>query len=166
MRMRLRWIDPEVMSVDTREGRLTLGALFVPLFIEQLLMNLMGTVNTLVLGRYSDEAVAAVGAANQVVTLVFTFYAVISGGTSIVISHRLGAGKRKEASDAAFTSLLFSGALSFVCGIVLAAFAHPVMAMLNLQGEVLFMAVRYFRIVIGFSFMQGIISAASAILRS
>ena len=166
MRMRLRWIDPEVMSVDTREGRLTLGALFVPLFIEQLLMNLMGTVNTLVLGRYSDEAVAAVGAANQVVTLVFTFYAVISGGTSIVISHRLGAGKRKEASDAAFTSLLFSGALSFVCGIVLAAFAQPVMAMLNLQGEVLFMAVRYFRIVIGFSFMQGIISAASAILRS
>ena len=97
MRMKLRLIDREVTSVDTREGRLTLWALFVPLFIEQLLMNLMGTVNTLVLGHYSDEAVAAVGAANQVVSLVFTFYAVISGGTSIVISHRLGAGKKKEA---------------------------------------------------------------------
>ncbi len=166
MRMKLRWIDPEVMSVNTREGRLTLGTLFVPLFIEQLLMNLMGTVNTLVLGRYSDEAVAAVGAANQVVTLIFTFYAVVSGGTSIVISHRLGAGKRKEASDAAFASLCFSGALSLVCGLALAAFAEPIMAMLNLQGEVLSMAVKYFQIVIGFSVMQGIISAASAILRS
>ena len=61
MRMKLRLIDREVTSVDTREGRLTLWALFVPLFIEQLLMNLMGTVNTLVLGHYSDEAVAAVG---------------------------------------------------------------------------------------------------------
>lgn len=164
--MKLRWIDPEVTAVDTREGRLTLGALFVPLFIEQLLMNLMGTVNTLVLGHYSDEAVAAVGAANQVVSLVFTFYAVISGGTSIVISHRLGAGKRKEASDAAFTSLCFSGALSLVCGCMLAAFARPVMALLNLQGSVLSMAAEYFEIVIGFSVMQGVISAASAILRS
>ena len=166
MRMKLRLIDREVTSVDTREGRLTLWALFVPLFIEQLLMNLMGTVNTLVLGHYSDEAVAAVGAANQVVSLVFTFYAVISGGTSIVISHRLGAGKKKEASDAAFTSLCFSAALSLVCSLVLAAFAQPLMKLLNLQGEVLSMAVKYFQIVIGFSVMQGVISAASAILRS
>ncbi|MDO4292978.1 MAG: MATE family efflux transporter [Eubacteriales bacterium] len=164
--MKLRLIDPEVTSVSTREGRLSLKTLFVPLFIEQLLMNLMGTVNTLVLGHYSDEAVAAVGAANQVISLVFTFYAVVSGGTSIVISHRLGAGKRKEASDAAFTSLCFAGVLSLVCSAALTAFAMPVMRMLNLEGEVLSMAERYFRIVIGFSFFQGIISAASAILRS
>lgn len=158
--------DPSVTSVETREGTLSLKTLFVPLFIEQLLMNLMGTVNTLVLGRYSDEAVAAVGAANQVIGLVYTFYAVISGGASIVISHRLGAGKKKEASDAAFTSLCFSGALSLACGLCMAAFALPLMEMLHLQGNVLSMAVSYFRMIISFSFLQGIISAAAAILRS
>ena len=41
MRMKLRLIDREATSADTREGRLTPWALFVPLFIEQLLMNLM-----------------------------------------------------------------------------------------------------------------------------
>ncbi len=164
--MKFRLIDPAVTSVQTREGTLHLKTLFVPLFIEQLLMNLMGTVNTLVLGHYSDEAVAAVGAANQVIGLVYTFYAVISGGTSIVISHRLGAGKKKEAQDAAFTSLCFSGLLSLCCGLGMAAFADPLMGMLHLEGEVLSMATGYFKMIITFSFLQGIISAASAILRS
>lgn len=164
--MKFLFPDPEVTRVETREGVLSLKTLFVPLFIEQLLMNLMGTVNTLVLGHYSDKSVAAVGAANQVIGLVYTFYAVISGGTSIVISHRLGAGKKGEASDAAFTSLCFSGVLSLFCGLVMAAFARPLMEMLHLEGSVLTMAVSYFRMIISFSFMQGIISAAAAILRS
>ena len=55
-----------------------------------LLTNSMGTVNTLVLSHYSDDAVASVGAANQLMGMVFTFYTVISTGASIFISHRLG----------------------------------------------------------------------------
>ena len=108
MRMKLRLIDREVTSVDTREGRLTLWALFVPLFIEQLLMNLMGTVNTLVLGHYSDEAVAAVGAANQVVSLVFTFYAVISVDRD---QPPAGSGKEKGSiRRSVYLPVLFGGA--------------------------------------------------------
>ena len=98
---------------------MTLMGLFVPLFIEQILMNLMGTVNTLMLGHYADDAVAAVGAANQVTGFVFTFFAVISGGCSVVIRHRLGAGEKKEASDAAFSSMIFSAVLPLVVGMVL-----------------------------------------------
>lgn len=164
--MSFQLIDTEVTSVETKEGRLTLKSLFIPLLIEEILMSLMGTVNTLVLGHYSDEAVAAVGAANQVISLVFTFYAVISGGTSIVISHRLGAGKHREASDAAFTSICFGGALSLLCSFFLAAAAAPLMQSLNLTGDTLAMATRYFRIVISFSFLQGLLSSASAVLRS
>lgn len=47
----------------------------------------------------------AVGAANQVIGFLYTFYAVFSGGASVVISHRLGAGDEKRASVAAFTSI-------------------------------------------------------------
>ena len=47
-----RLIDPEVTQVRTAQGKnLSLWQLFIPYFIEQLLMNLMGTVNTLVLGH-------------------------------------------------------------------------------------------------------------------
>ena len=109
--MKWKWIDADCTSVTTAEGTLTLKGLFIPLFIEQLLMNMTGTVNTLMLGHYADDAVAAVGAANQVIGFLYTFYAVFSGGASVVISHRLGAGDEKRASDAAFTSIVCGGAV-------------------------------------------------------
>ncbi|MCM1173750.1 MAG: MATE family efflux transporter [Blautia sp.] len=164
--MKLRLIDPEVMTVNTEEGMISLKTLFVPLFIEQLLMNMMGTVNTLILGRYSDDAVAAVGAANQMIGLIYTFYAVVSGGTSIVISHRLGAGNGREAGETAFASLLFGSGISIAGSFLLAACAGPLMMLMQLKGEVLHIAEAYFAIVIRFSFLQGIMLAASAILRS
>ena len=49
--MKWKWIDADCTSVTTAEGTLTLKGLFIPLFIEQLLMNMTGTVNTLMLGH-------------------------------------------------------------------------------------------------------------------
>lgn len=45
-------------ALPRQSGTLTLKGLFIPLFIEQLLMNMTGTVNTLMLGHYADDAVA------------------------------------------------------------------------------------------------------------
>jgi putative MATE family efflux protein len=162
----MHFIDPEVTVIQTAEGKITLKNLFIPMFIEQLLMNMMWTVNTIVMGKYSDEAVVAVGAASQVIGLMYTFYAVVSGGASIVISHRLGAGQEKEAGDAAFTSLFTAGGISLFLSFLLAALSRPIMAAMNLEGEVLDMAETYFRICMGTSFLQGIKATASAILRS
>lgn len=43
-------------ALPRQRDRLTLKGLFIPLFIEQLLMNMTGTVNTLMLGHYADDA--------------------------------------------------------------------------------------------------------------
>ena len=139
--MKWKWIDADCTSVTTAEGTLTLKGLFIPLFIEQLLMNMTGTVNTLMLGHYADDAVAAVGAANQVIGFLYTFYAVFSGGASVVISHRLGAGDEKRASDAAFTSIVCGGAISLILGTILAFFAGAVMRPMQLETSVYEMAV-------------------------
>ena len=79
---------------------MTLPKVFLPFFLEMLLLNMMGTINTLMLSHYSDDAVAAVGAASQLVGMVLTLYTVIGTGASIVINHNLGAGKKEAASDA------------------------------------------------------------------
>ena len=161
-----RLISPDVREIDTADGRLTLWGLFVPLFIEQLLMNLMGTVNTLVLSHYSDAAVAAVGSANQVISLFYTVFSVVSGGASVVISHRLGAKDEKAAGDASFTAVVTGFSVSLLCGLLFSMAAAPLMRMLNLEGDVLRMARQYFRICISFAFLQGTMSACSATLRS
>ena len=158
--------DKSLSRIETPQGTLTLVSVFLPFFVEMLLTNSMGTVNTLVLSHYSDEAVASVGAANQLMGMIFTFYTVISTGASIFISHRMGAKQKEAASDAAFTSIFCGLALSLVVGTVLSLFAHRLMEMMQLSGQVLEDAAVYFRICISFSFFQALISSISAILRS
>lgn len=65
---------------------MTLSRIFVPFFTEMLLLNMMGTINTLMLSHYSDDAVAAVGSATQLLGMILTFYTVIGTGASIVIN--------------------------------------------------------------------------------
>jgi len=131
-------IDNEVTKVKTAEGYITLRGLFVPFFIEQILASLMGTINTLILGKFSDTAVAAVGAANQVLGFIYTFYAVICGGASVIISHRLGEGNEKEAKNAGFVSVVFTLVLSMGVSLILFLFGNTIMGFLNLEGEHLY----------------------------
>lgn len=162
----LKHFNVKAARYETPQGSLTLWAIFLPFFIELLLTNSMGTVNTLTLSHYSDDAVAAVGAANQLMGMLFTFYTVISGGASIVMNHRLGRKDQKGAAEAAFASLFFIFFLSLILGIVVAIYATPLMKAMNLEGQVLDQAAHYLRICVIFSFLQALISAISAIFRS
>jgi len=151
---------------QTPEGELTLSSLFFPFFIEMVLINMIGTVNTLALSHYSDHAVAAVGAASQLMGMIFTFYGVISAGASIVISQNLGAKNNERAANAAMISILFSAALSILLGAFLSIFAHPILAAMQLKDDLLTQATTYFHICIAFSFFQAVNSSLSGILRS
>lgn len=159
-------LDKRINRLETPEGVLTLSSLFFPFFIEMILINMIGTVNTIALSHYSDSAVAAVGASSQLMGMVFTFYGVISSGASIVISQNLGAGNKEKAANAAVISILFSSLLSILMGTLLAVFANPILSMMHLKDELLAQAVTYLRICISFSFFQAINSSLSGILRS
>ena len=63
-----------------------LTALAGPIFIETLLVMMIGAVDTFMLSRHSDNSVAAVGVVNQLMNLVFLLFEVISLGTSILCS--------------------------------------------------------------------------------
>jgi putative MATE family efflux protein len=158
--------DKDANRLETPEGVLTLSSLFLPFFIEMILTNLMGTVNTLALSKYSDDAVASVGAASQLMMMILTFYSVVSTGAAVVISQNLGARNKEKASNVAIISLLFSGLLSVLIGTTLSIFAPSVLSILRLPNQLLDHAVTYFRICIFFSFFQALNSAFSGILRS
>ena len=145
---------------------MTLSRIFVPFFTEMLLLNMMGTINTLMLSHYSDDAVAAVGSATQLLGMILTFYTVISTGASIVINHNLGAENTEKASDAALTSIILCGSLSLILGTCLSLAARPLLGLMHLQGQVLDYAVTYFRIAVQFSFFQAVTSSISGIFRS
>ena len=52
---------------EPRSVRRNLSKLVVPIFIETLLIMMLGAVDTIMLSQYSDNAVAAVGVVNQLI---------------------------------------------------------------------------------------------------
>src|SRR5271165_6862738 len=70
-------------------GTGTLLSLAWPIFIEQGLRVLIGTVDTLMVSHIGDDAVAGLSVANQVVMLFVISFAFIGIGSSVVITHHL-----------------------------------------------------------------------------
>ena len=65
--------------------------LAAPIFIETLLVILLGTTDIIMLSRHSDETVAAVGVVNQLLNMIFIVFGVTTLGTSVLCSQYLGA---------------------------------------------------------------------------
>ena len=55
-----------------------LAKLTAPIFIETLLIMMLGAVDTIMLSRHSDNSVAAVGVVNQIIMLTFLVFEVIN----------------------------------------------------------------------------------------
>ena len=94
----------------TKYGNLSrqLASLAGPIFIETLLVMMLGAVDTFMLSRYSDNSVAAVGVVNQLMNLVFLLFEVISIGTSILCSQYIGARRRDKVVQVVGISLIFN----------------------------------------------------------
>ena len=73
-----------------------LKVLSIPVFIEMALVMMLGAVDTVMLSRYSDNSVAAVGLDNQLISLVFLVYQFFSMGAAILCAQYIGAGLRKR----------------------------------------------------------------------
>ena len=81
------------MNLNKRKNGIKVGLrkLVAPIFIETLLIMMLGAVDTVMLSQYSDEAVAAVGVVNQLVMFAFLIFEIINMGTSVLCSQYLGA---------------------------------------------------------------------------
>ena len=97
--------DKTLGTVETSQGTMTLTKVFIPFFLEMFLMNFMQTVNTFMLSYFSDNAVAAVGAAGQFSSMIYYFYSVIGTVVSICLCHHLGAGKKNRPQKLYFQRL-------------------------------------------------------------
>ena len=134
-------------------ARLSLIGTAWPIFVEQTLRVLIGTVDTFMVSHVSDGAVAALGVANQVIVLFMLAFNFIGIGTSVVITHHLGARDRAGADRIATNAIAvntwlggaFSAAVYFLAFPMLRAMQLPVGLMqyglpfLTLMGGTLFM---------------------------
>lgn len=145
---------------------MTLFAITWPIFIEIMLHMIMGNADTLMLSQYSDDAVAAVGVSNQLLSVIIVMFGFIATGTSILVAQYLGANDERKANRFAIVSLFANVIIGILLSIILFFFSEPLLRMMNLPPELLKDATIYLVMVGGFSFIQALIMTIGAILRS
>lgn len=146
--------------------RRQLLSLTIPIFIETLLIMTLGAVDTVMLSRYSDEAVAAVGVANQIVMLCFLVFEVINIGTSVLVSQYLGAGLKERVDRVVGVSLFVNLLIGAFISLLLYVFAPSILRFMGLNNSLLRDGTGYLELVGAFAFFQAISLTISATLRA
>lgn len=143
-----------------------LSGLAIPIFIETLLIMMLGAVDTIMLSRHSDESVAAVGMVNQIIMLCFLIFEVINLGTSVLCSQYLGARLQNKVTTVVGVSLLVNLFLGIIVSSFLFFFDTAILGWMGLDQRLMPDGSAYMRIVGAFAFFQAISMTLSAALRS
>ena len=136
-----------------------------PMFMELFLNILLNNIDTMMLSHYSENAVGAVGNANQVMFLVIIMFNIIATATSVVVAQYLGA-KQFDKMNMIYTLAV---AFNFSIGVILSSalvFSRTLlMNILHVSDEMMPYATTYIAIVGSSMFFQACTNVMLQILR-
>lgn len=144
----------------------TLVSLAWPIFVEQGLRVLIGTVDVFMISHISDEAVAGLGVANQVVILGLILFNFIGIGSSVVITHHLGGGDRQGADRTAAAAIAVNTWIGLAISLLVFGAAAPILGFLQLPAPLMQYAVPFLTIMGGSLFVESMNIAISSVLRA
>ncbi len=85
-----------------------LKAMIVPLFLEQLLVMLVGIADTLVVSHAGEAAVSGVSLVNQFNTIFIYLFTALASGGAVVLSQYIGRKEQEQAGKSASQLLMYS----------------------------------------------------------
>lgn len=137
-----------------------------PLFVENILRTSLMSVDTVMLSRYSEKAVAAMSLVNQFAFFILLVYTMVSLGASILISQNLGAQRRREAALVGVGSLVLISGFSLVLSALMFLLAGPLIGLYGLDPEVAVYSKQFLAIFGGLSFFMALNIVQGSILRA
>ncbi|HLX68109.1 MAG TPA: MATE family efflux transporter, partial [Verrucomicrobiae bacterium] len=144
----------------------SLLALAWPIFIEQGLRVMIGTVDTLMVSHIGDDAVAGLSVANQIVMLFIISFAFIGIGSSVVITHHLGASDRRGADKISATAISTNFWIGFLASVLISIFSAPMLRLMQVPSAPLIYATPFLAWMGGTLFIESINVAMAATLRA
>ena len=155
------------MHTNNLSDRRQLFSLTWPIFCEAILFSIIGSVDTLMLSGYSDNAVGAVGIANQILSLFQVISNIITAGTGILCAQYIGAGRStKEKQPLILGALLVNGLLGVLFSAFISAGAGSLLNLMNIAPEQYDFGKDYLSIVGSFLFVQMIAMTFTVLIRS
>lgn len=125
-----------------------LNNMIIPLFFEQLLIMLVGIIDTFVISYAGEAAVSGVSLINSFNTVFIYLFTALSSGGAVVISQYLGKRKSEDARRSSGQLFMFSTVFSIAMMTVILVFKDTVLNILfgRVEADVMEAASTYLRI--------------------
>lgn len=125
-----------------------LKRLIVPLFLEQLLVALVGIADVFVVGFVGEAAVSGVSLVNAFNTIFINLFTALAAGGAVVISQYIGRRENERAGEAATQLLTASALFSVAISVVILSANSALMRLMfgQVEEEVMQACVTYLRI--------------------
>ncbi len=145
-----------------------LKKLIIPLFLEQLLLALVGIADVFVVGFVGESAVSGVSLVNSFNTIFLNLFVALATGGAVVISQYIGRKDRGQAAASASQLLTASIIMSVAIAILVLIFNKPLMELMfgKVEDSVMDACVTYLRISAYSYPMLAIYNAGAALYRS
>lgn len=152
-------------SGDKTEGK-NLFALATPIFFEFLLVNIVGNVDIIMLGKYSNEAVGAVGGISQLLLIQNVVFSFICIGTTILISQLLGAAQESEVHDIIGAAIMMNFLIAASLGGFYFLAYNSLLRWIRLPELLVEVGKIYFRLVGGLCVFQALTLTYGAVMKA
>lgn len=144
----------------------SLVSLTIPIFFELLLVTIVGNIDTIMLGHYSDKAVGAVGGISQVLNIQNVIFGFVNLATSILCAQFIGAKNNKKVQEVITVSLIVNLILGFLLGASYFIFWEFILEKIKLPIELIDIGKGYFKLVGGLCVFQAITLTCGAVMKS
>lgn len=134
-------------SNEKKEFYKELKSLAIPIGLQNLLIALIGATDALMLGRLTQDAVAAVSLANQIVFVMNLFIGSVVGGGGALIAQYWGKGDRNMVKNLFCMILKFSFLLSFIFFGLAMLIPQPLMRIFTPDQQLIEIGASYLRAV-------------------
>lgn len=137
-----------------------------PIFVEIFLRVVISNINVFMISSHSEPAVAAIGAANQLLNLSVYVYGFITVGTQIIIAQLIGAKRQSEIPKVITTALFGALTIGMLLSLSFLIFPTQLLHFMNLDDSLVEIGKGYMQIYGGSLFISSITATIVAVLRS
>lgn len=145
-----------------------LKKMIIPLFLEQLLVALVGIADVFIIGFAGEAAVSGVSLVNSFNTVLIYLFTALAAGGAVVISQYIGKRENDSASETASQLLMVSALLSLILTALVLAFDEALLRLLfgRVEQAVMDACVVYLRISAYSYAALAVYNAGAALYRS
>lgn len=118
-----------------------------PSALEAVLVSLIGSIDTMMVGGLGPHAIAAVGITNQPKFILLSMIFSLNVGVTAIVARRKGQQDQLGANSCLRQSLIISLLLSIIMSVAGFIFAEPILIFAGAQDDVIGLATSYFRII-------------------